>query len=147
MNVTRRPTEFTVLGVLLLLTAAGTLVFWVAFFAGYEAQQGCYLARECDCWFLWERSFPAADAWTAALCILGAVGLWRVRPAGLLYTLASGGALVFLGLMDALFFLQNGLYWPLNGDVAVELFIHVWTIALGLAAIACVWPRRNCLLR
>jgi hypothetical protein len=142
-----RPATFTVTAILMLLTAAGTLVFWVAFFAGYEAQRDCYLAQECNCWFPWERSFPAADAWTAALCILGATGLWRVRPAGLLYSLVAGGALVFLGLIDALFFLQNGLYWPLNGDVAVELFIHVWTVTIGLSAIACVWPRRGYLLK
>lgn len=147
MSATNRPAAFTVVAVLMLLTAAGTLVFWIAFFADYEAQRDCYLARRCNGWFLWERSFPAADAWMAALCILGAAGLWRVRPAGLLYTLAAGGALVFLGLIDALFFLQNGLYWPLNGDVAVELFIHVWTVALGISAVACVWPRRDYLLR
>lgn len=147
MSTTNRPAAFTIIAILLLLTAVGTLVFWVAFLADYEAQRECYLARECNCWFLWERSFPAADAWTVVLCVLGAVGLWRVRPAGLICTLAGGGALVFLGLIDALFFLQNGLYWPLNGDVAVELFIHVWTIALGLSAIACVWPRRDYLLR
>jgi len=146
VSTANRPAAFTVVAVLMLLTAVGTLVYWIAFFADYEAQRDGYLARRCNCWFLWERSFLAADAWTAALCVLGAIGLWRVRPAGLLYTLAASGSLVFLGLIDALFFLQNGLYWPLNSDVAVELFIHVWTAVLGLSAVACVWPRRDHLL-
>jgi hypothetical protein len=138
----KRPTGLTVTAVLMLLTAVGTLLFWVIFFADLEAQRGGYLASRCDAWFAWEMSFPLADGWMAATAILGAVGLWRTRPTGLLFGLVSGGAMVFLGLMDVLFFLQNGLYLPLVGEVAVELFIHVWTAAFGLFVIAYVWARR-----
>ena len=137
----KRSTGLTVTAVLMLLTAVGTILFWVTFFADLEVQRSGYLASRCDAWFAWEMSFPLADAWMAATAILGAVGLWRMRPSGLLFGLVSGGAMVFLGLMDALFFLQNGLYRPLTGEVAVELFIHVWTVAFGLFAIAYVWGR------
>ena len=143
----KRPTGLTVTAVLMLLTAVGTLLFWVTFFADLEAQRSGYLASRCDAWFAWEMSFPLADAWMAATAILGAVGLWRMRPNGLLFGLVSGGAMVFLGLMDVLFFLQNGLYAPLTGEVAVELFIHIWTAAFGLFAIAYVWIRRALLGR
>ena len=143
----KRPTGLTVIAVLMLLTATGTLLFWVTFFADLEAQRGGYLASRCDAWFAWEMSFPLADAWMAVTAILGAVGLWRMRPTGLLFGLVSGGAMVFLGLMDVLFFLQNGLYLPLTGEVAVELFIHIWTAALGLFAIAYIWVRRGLLNR
>jgi hypothetical protein len=138
----KRPTGLTVVATLMLLTAVGTLLFWVTFFADLEAQRSGYLASRCDAWFAWEVSFPLADVWMAATAILGAVGLWRMRPTGLLFGLVSGGAMVFLGLMDALFFLQNGLYLPLTGEVAVELFIHVWTVVFGLFAIAYVWSHR-----
>ncbi len=143
----KRPTGLTVTAVLMLLTAVGTLLFWVTFFADLEAQRGGYLASQCDAWFAWEMSFPLADAWMAATAILGAVGLWRMRSTGLLFGLVSGGAMVFLGLMDVLFFLQNGLYLPLTGEVALELFIHVWTATFGLFAIACIWARRALLGR
>ena len=138
----KRPTGLTVTAVLMLLTAVGTILFWVTFFADLEAQRGGYLASRCDAWFAWEMSFPLADGWMAATAILGAVGLWRMRPAGLLFGLVSGGAMVFLGLMDVLFFLQNGLYLPLNSEVAVELFIHIWTAIFGLFAIVYVWTQR-----
>jgi len=141
----KRPTGLTVTAVLMLLTTVGTLLFWVTFFANLEAQRSGYLASQCDAWFAWEMSFPLADAWMAVTAILGAVGLWRMRPTGLLFGLVSGGAMVFLGLMDALFFLENGLYLPLTGEVAVELFIHIWTAAFGLFAIAYVWSRRGLL--
>jgi hypothetical protein len=143
----KRPTGLTVTAALLLLTAVGTLLFWVTFFADLEAQRNGYLASRCDAWFAWEMSFPLADGWMAATAILAAVELWRMRPSGLLFGLVSGGAMVFLGLMDTLFFLQNGLYLPLTGEVAIELFIHAWTVALGLFAIAHVWSRRALLSR
>ncbi len=143
----KRPTGLIVTAVLMLLTAVGTILFWITFFADLEAQRGGYLASQCAAWFAWEMSFPLADGWMAATAILGAVGLWRMRPTGLLFGLVSGGAMVFLGLMDVLFFLQNGLYLPLNSEVAVELFIHIWTAIFGLFAIAYVWTRRVLLSR
>ena len=75
----KRSTGLTVTAVLMLLTAVGTLLFWVTFFADLEAQRSGYLASRCDAWFAWEMSFPLADAWMAATAILGAVGLWRMR--------------------------------------------------------------------
>ena len=141
----KRPGALTVTAMLLLLTAVGTLLFWVAFFADLEAQREGTLAARSDAWFAWEMSFPLADLWMAVTAILGAVGLWRVRPGGLLFGLVSGGAMVFLGLMDALFFLENGLYLPLTGEIAIELFIHLWTVAFGLFAIASVWKHRAAL--
>jgi len=141
----KRHTGLSVTAALMFLTAVGTLLFWLAFFADLEAQRGGYLASRSDAWFAWELSFPLADGWMAVTAILGAWGLWRRRPTGLLFGLVSGGAMVFLGLMDALFFLENGLYLPLNAEVAMELFIHLWTVAFGLFAIAYVWSRRRLL--
>ena len=131
-----------VLAVLLVLTGLGTLAFWGAFFADYAGQQGGELAKRCSGWFLWERSFPLADAWATLACVLAGIGLWRARPSGLLWSLVAGGALVFLGLMDILFFLQNGLYWPMTGEVALEALIHAWVTGLGLASIAIAWSLR-----
>jgi hypothetical protein len=141
----KRPPILTATAVLMFLTAVGTLLFWSAFFADLEAQRAGTLATRSDAWFAWEISFPLADLWMAATAILGAMGLWRMRPAGLLFGLVSAGAMVFLGLMDVLFFLENGLYLPLTGEVALELFIHAWTVAFGLFAIGSVWKHRAAL--
>ncbi|MBN1202797.1 MAG: hypothetical protein JXJ20_13175 [Anaerolineae bacterium] len=141
-----RPPELTLIAALLLLTAAGALAFWGVFAADLDAQRGGYLASECDCWYVWERSFPLADAWMSVTAVLAAVGVWSLRPAGLLWGLICGGALVFLGLMDMLFFVQNGLYVPLNGEVALELAIHAGSILVGLLSIAVIWRHRARLL-
>ena len=131
---------------LLAITALLTLAFWLVFFADYAAQPQSYFAVRCPSWFSWERSFPAADLWMAATCLIAAVGLWRGRPWGLLFALLGGSALVFLGLMDVLFFLQNGLYAPINGEVLVEAVIHLWALAFGAFVIAYTWWRRQDLL-
>lgn len=139
----KRPYTLTILALLMLLTAIGTAIFWIVFFADLEAQRNGYFASRCATWFAWELSFPLADAWMAATALLAALGLWRKRPYGLLFGLVSGGAMVFLGLMDILFFLQNGLYLPLNGEAIAEALIHLWMSAFGLAAIGLIWKHRR----
>lgn len=143
----RRPAGLTTTALLMFLTAAGTLIFWIDFLNNAQVQRRGYLASRCDSWFAWEMSFPLADAWIVATAILGAVGLWYMRESGLLFGLVGGGAMVFLGLVDALFFLRNGLYQPLTGEVAVELFIHAWMIGFGLSAIASIWRYRALIFR
>jgi hypothetical protein len=142
----RRPKGLTVTAVLMLITALGTLLFWVVFLADLDAQRGGELALRSDAWFAWEVSFPLADGWMAAVTLLGAIGLLRLRSWGVLFSLVSGGAMVFLGLMDILFFLQNDLYLPLTGETAIELGIHVWLVAFGLVLIRYVWRQRRNLL-
>ncbi len=139
----KRPRTLTILALLMLLTAIGTALFWIAFFSDLEAQRSGYFASRCAAWFAWELSFPLADAWMAATALLTALGLWQQQPTGLLFGLVSGSAMVFLGLMDMLFFLQNSLYLPLNGEVVVEALIHLWMSAFGLAAIWLIWRQRH----
>ncbi len=143
--MTKQQSRKTV-AILLGLTAVLTAAFWVTFFADYDRQARSYFARECESWFLWERSFPAADLYLAAVCLLAAIGLWKARSWGILFSLLGGSALIFLGLVDALFFLQNGLYTPFNTDVLVEIVIHVWALAFGPFVILYAWRRRTDLL-
>ena len=141
----KRPTGFTLLAVLVMVTSVGTLGFWLTFFADLDAQRHGELAARSVDWFAWELSFPLADAWMAVTGILGAIGLWRLRSTGLLFSLLSGSAMIYLGLMDGLFFLQNGLYLPFTAEIALEAFIHIWVVALGLTLITYVWTHREVL--
>lgn len=116
------------LGVLLLVTAAVTVAYWVDFFVRGSVQT---VQEE---WYLrFERAFPAADAWMSVCCVVAGVGLLRGAAAGDAYGLVAAGALVFLGLMDVTFNLQNGLYRLLPGSAQMwsELVINVWCLALG----------------
>ena len=135
----QRARALTITAVLMLLTAIGIILFWIVFFADLDAQRESTFASRSTAWFAWELSFPLADAWVAMTAIAGAIGLWRRRPTGLLFGLVNGGAMVFLGLIDLLFFLENGLYLPMNVEAALELLIHLWMTGFGLFAIAAIW--------
>jgi hypothetical protein len=139
----QRPTALTITAALMLLTAIGIVLFWVVFFTDLEAQRESTFASRSEAWFAWELSFPLADAWVALTAAVGAIGLWRMRPTGLLFGLISGGAMVFLGLIDLLFFLENGLYLPMNAEAAIELLIHLWATGFGLFAIVTIWRHRT----
>jgi hypothetical protein len=139
----QRPTGLTVVAVLMLLTSIGIAVYWTAFLSNLDAQRAGHFASRAEAWFAWELSFPLPDAWIAATALLGASGLWRARPSGLLFSLVGGGAMVFLGLIDALFFLENGLFIPLNGEVVVQILIQVWMIGFGLFSINTTWRHRD----
>lgn len=142
----RRTKTLGMVSILMFLTGLGTVVFWSTFLADLDAQRSSELSTRSDEWFAWELSFPAADAWMALTAVLGAIGVWRMRPSGLLFGLVSAGAMVFLGLLDVLFFLENDLYLPLTADIALELGIHVWTLAFGLTAIGVLWGQRGRLM-
>jgi hypothetical protein len=139
----QRARALTITAVLMLLTAIGIILFWIVSFADLDAWRESTFASQSAAWFAWELSFPLADAWVALTAILGAIGLWRRRPAGLLFGLVSGGAMVFLGLIDLLFFLENGLYLPVNAESVIELLIHLWATGFGLFAIAAIWSRSD----
>jgi hypothetical protein len=135
----QRTTSLTITAALMLLTAIGTILFWAVFFIDLDAQRASTFASRAEAWFAWELSFPLADGWVILTALLGAIGLWRMRPTGLLFGLVSGSAMVFLGLIDILFFLENDLYLPMNVEVAIELFIHLWMTGFGLFAITIIW--------
>ncbi len=121
------------LGVLLGMTGVGTATFWILFFSG-KIQ-----ATETEQDEAFERAFPLADSWMSALCILAAWHLWRGEREGEFLGTAAGSSLVFLALMDILYSLENRKYWPLDSDRATMLFVNLWTLGLGAAALSYLW--------
>lgn len=128
----------TVVAVLLLVTAVVTVAYWVDYFV-----RGTVQADQEEWYLRFERAFPAADGWMSACSVIAAVGLLRGEPYGVGFGLVAGGALVFLGLLDVLFDLQNGLYrlLPRSGQMWAELVINVWSLALGGWLVAAFVPR------
>jgi hypothetical protein len=66
-----------------------------------------------------------------------------------LWLLVGGSSAIYLGLIDVLFDLENGIYAAPTGDwgaVATELFINVYSLGVGAWAIAFAWRRRDWLL-
>lgn len=122
----------TVLAVLLLVTAAGIVAYWVLFALDVVEATG-------EDWYLrFERAFPVPDVATALAATAGGVGLLLGRPWGDTFGLVAAGGLVFLGLIDISFNVQNGLYRKLPGsaEMWMEAVINVWTLGLGAWLVA-----------
>lgn len=127
----------TVIAVLLLVTAVGIVAYWVDFFV-----RGSVNVVDEEWYLKFERAFPAADGFTAGCAAIGGIGLLADARYGIAFALVAAGGLVFLGLMDVAFNLENRLYrflrtsWPMRAELAV----NVWTLGLGAVLLLTMVP-------
>ena len=112
------------------ITAAGLILFWVAFFTAIVAPE-----NPPDCYFIFERSFPLPDLILAGGFIYSGVLLIKNRPDGKLFSLSCAGAILFLGILDFSFNIQNGMYLLSVFDLLVNAFINLWCILFGIFVI------------
>jgi hypothetical protein len=112
-------------------------VFWVLFFAKkIEATE----TKQDEAF---EKAFPLADSWMISASLVAAPNIYKMNRLGFFSGAAAGSAMIFLACMDLLYSLENKKYWPLNGDRAQMLVIHLWTIGLGSATLALLWKNRD----
>jgi hypothetical protein len=113
-----------------IVTAVGLVLFWIAFFTVGLAPENAPA-----CYFAYEHSFPLPDGILAVLLLAAGILLAKRRPWGVKLSLAAGGALVFLGLLDFSFNIQNGVYLTSTIDLVLNAFINIWCVGFGLALI------------
>ncbi|HEU5439795.1 MAG TPA: hypothetical protein VFU88_10950 [Ktedonobacterales bacterium] len=127
------------MAVALLLTVA----YWVIW---YGVDRDLLASSHAAAYYAFENAFPLADGWLVLALLLGIVNLARRRPAVVLWTLLAGGAGIYLGCMDVLFDLENGIYTSHPGADAsaslIEIAINIITFTFGIAIIAWVWRHR-----
>ena len=123
---------------LLWLSAVVTLLYWVAFFTSGDVQ-----SSEAECYLVFERAFPAADSWLAAACVAAAEGLRRRREWAVLFGIAAGSAAVYLGCMDVLYNLENGMYAMWSAPMAGEIVINLFCLTLGPFLLVWFWKNRR----
>ncbi len=112
--------------VLELVTGLGIILFWVGFFT-----VGLAPANPPDGYFIYEHSFPPPDSALALTLIASAVLLMRGKPLGRPLSLVAGGGLIFLGVIDFSFNIQNGMYAISALDALLNGFINLWCVGLG----------------
>ncbi|HEY5527258.1 MAG TPA: hypothetical protein VIK02_06740 [Candidatus Anoxymicrobiaceae bacterium] len=132
-----RPLAITLLSVFMAITALGTALFWILFFAKKIE------ATETEQDEAFERAFPVADSWMISTALVAAPNLMKMNRKGLFAGAAAGSAMIFLACMDLTYSLENKKYWPMNPDRGQMLFIHLWTISLGVTTIATLWKNRD----
>jgi len=111
-----------------IVTGIGLILFWIAFFT-----VGLAPDNAPPCYFAYEHSFPLPDGILAILLLIAGIFLMRSKPAGRSLSLVAAGALVFLGLLDFSFNLQNGIYMTSTVDLVLNAFINIWCVGFGIA--------------
>ncbi len=140
-SVSRRPTGLGAVVWVLTIAGVGTSAYWIVFFVS-----GAVQVRADPVYIAFERAFPLADEWMAACALLGAIGLWRGRDWGVLYGLLAGASMIFLGLLDVLFNVNEGNYALVTPELWGEVMINVFTLVGGPLVIAYLWTNRAALL-
>ena len=123
--------------------ALATLAYWVIW---YGVNRDWLASAHTESYYVFENSFPIADAWLAVSFTLAAWALWKRRESALLWLLLGGSAALYLGGMDVLFDLENGIYHAPTGDwgsVAVEIVINLFCLIGGGVAIVYGWRARK----
>src|SRR3954471_9514512 len=132
-----------ILGVLIFGVVA-TAAYWVIWFG---VNRDWLASAHTDSYYAFENSFPVADAWMALTGLAATIALVRRRASALLWSIAAGAISVYLGLLDVLFDLENGIYHsPDTGGVVVELLINVLTLSMGVVVMGWAWRHRRRLL-
>ncbi len=117
---------------LMILTGAGIILFWIAFFSFNlvpENAPACYLT--------FEHSFPPPDGLLALGLIAAGILVLRGRPAGRTLSLVNAGGLLFLGVIDISFNLQNGIYGLGLDELISMAAINIWCVAFGAWLVIC----------
>ena len=111
-----------------IITGIGIILFWIGFFT-------IGLAPETppEGYFVFEHSFPPPDCILAVALIIAGVLLLKKRHSGVILSLVTSGGLMFLGILDASFNVQNGMYCITPIDTILNAFINLWCFGFGLA--------------
>jgi len=123
MNAKRHPA----IAWLEIVTGIGIILFWIGFFT-------IGLAPETppEGYFVFEHSFPPPDCMLSVLLIIAGVFLLKGRYCGIVLSLVASGGLMFLGILDASFNIQNGMYAITPLDTLLNAFINLWCFGFGL---------------
>jgi len=116
-----------IIAILQILLAIGFIGFWIYFFLVENRNP-----ENTELYLAFERSFPVPDlGWITPCLFVAAIGLLMDALFGLFFTIISGSALIFLGLLDISFNIQNGGYKKSPSDTIMNIFINGICIIMG----------------
>ena len=116
------------IAVLELLTGIGIILFWIGFF-----NIGLAPENPPQCYFAYERSFPLPDIILSIAIIASGILLLKNKESGRTLSFVCSGGLMFLGILDFSFNIQNGIYMTSTLDLVLNAFINVWCVGFGIA--------------
>lgn len=124
-----------IIGILEILFAIGFICVWVYMFKiefKNPARTTVYLG--------FEKSFPLPDlGWATPMLLISGIGLIMGERFGIFFAVVAGSALVFLGLLDISFNLQQGGYTTKKSDTIFNLFINLLCVIFGPILLVYGW--------
>jgi hypothetical protein len=118
----------TAIAVLELLTGVGLILYWIGFFT-----IGLAPKNPPKGYLEYEHSFPLPDGLLSILLLAAGILLLLNNPWGSHLSLIAAGALVFLGVLDFSFNIQNGIYKISRSDLVLNAFLNIWCVGFGIA--------------
>jgi hypothetical protein len=118
----------TAIAVLELLTGVGLILYWIGFFT-----IGLAPKNPPKGYLEYEHSFPLPDGLLSILLLAAGILLLLNNPWGSHLSLIAAGALVFLGVLDFSFNIQNGIYMISKSDMVLNAFLNIWCVGFGVA--------------
>jgi len=123
--------------------ALGIISFWVSFFSTDMVNIADKQLKEI--YLAFEHAFPIPDLWLSISLITGGIGLLRVKAFGLLFSLLGGASLIFLGLVDISFNVQQKIYQIGLSEAIMNGFINLLCLGFGIFLIIFVWKSKDIL--
>ena len=118
----------TTIAILELLTGVGLILFWIGFFT-----IGLAPKNPPKGYMEYEHSFPLPDGLLAILLLVAGTLILLNIPVGRNLSLIAAGALLFLGVLDFSFNIQNGVYKISKSDLILNAFLNIWCVGFGIA--------------
>jgi hypothetical protein len=116
---------------------ASNIAYWVAFAAGPARTD------ESEEYIDFERSFPLADAYLAAMSGTASIACWRGDRRALPVGLMASSASIYLGCLDVLYNLRHGKYRDLDAAMGAEVAINAASLGLGAFTAWALWRWRG----
>ncbi|WP_107940201.1 hypothetical protein [Stenotrophobium rhamnosiphilum] len=118
----------------MVFTTLATLAYWLVYF-----MSGATMVRTDNVYTSFENAFPLADAWMAVGYLLAASFLLKGDRRAVLWGICAGSAMIFLGAIDILFNIEQGLFTHGSAEMAAEIAINIYCWTFGPFTIWRMW--------
>ncbi|MGV9174002.1 MAG: hypothetical protein ACOC44_09480 [Promethearchaeia archaeon] len=114
-----------ILAIFQILIGLGIVGFWIGFFTGGKNEMD-------EIELVHEKTFPLPDlGWVTPMLVIAAIGLILDAKFGYFFSALAGSGMMFLGLIDLAFHVQNDKYKTKDFDAYFSMFIDGVNIIFG----------------
>jgi len=117
------------------IVGMGIIIYWIFFYLVVKKD-----SKKSLPYITHEKSFPIADlCWAMPTLFLASLGVLLSQKFGFFFSIVSGSSLIFLGLLDITFNVQNKVYSDNTSDTIIHLFINLSCMIFGTVFLIFGW--------